>query len=256
MHAIILAGGKLKTGDPLYDENPNQPKALIEVAGKPMVQWVIEALDGAQLTEDIVVVGLDGIAGIQARNKLYFLPDHGSLLENVEASLSFINKMYPEVAHALVASADVPAITPKIVDWRIESLDDTTLDIDYAIVTKGIMETRFPDAHRSYVKLRDIEVCGGDLNILRVGLAQDTDFWEKAVAARKSPFQQARLIGFRFLILVLLRRLRLIDAQEYIVERLGLAGRATISPFAEVAMDVDKPDQLAILREDLANRSQ
>ena len=114
------------------------------------------------------------------------------------------------------------------------------------------MERRFPDARRSYVHLRDIDVCGGDINILKMRLAQDSVFWEKVVEARKSAFRQAQLIGYRFLILVLLRRMRLKDAELYISDRLELNGHATVSPYAEVAMDIDKPDQLAIMRADLS----
>jgi GTP:adenosylcobinamide-phosphate guanylyltransferase len=252
MNAIILAGGNLDPGDPLYDENPNHPKSLIDVAGKPMVQWVIEALDRAQLTKDLIVVGLEGVPGIQITKPLHFLPDHGGLLDNVEASLSFLKHTHPEDEHALVVSADIPAITPEIVDWRISSLKSRDIDVDYAVVARSVMERRFPDARRSYVHLRDIDVCGGDINILKMRLAQDSVFWEKVIEARKSAFRQAKLIGYRFLILVLLRRMRLKDAELYISDRLELNGHATVSPYAEVAMDIDKPDQLAIMRADLS----
>ncbi len=254
MNAIVLAGGDLKPGDPLYDENPNRPKSLIDVAGKPMVGWVIEALDLAQLTHEIVVVGLEGIPGIQTTKPLHFLPDRGNILENVEASLSFVQKIHPNEEHALVTSADVPAITPEIVDWRINSLTSREVDIDYAVVSKSVMERRFPDARRSYIHFRDIELCGGDINLLKVGLVHETAFWEKAVAARKSAFRQAKLIGYRFLILLLLRRMSLKDAELYISDRLQLNGHATASPYAEVAMDIDKPGQLAILRADLSKK--
>jgi molybdopterin-guanine dinucleotide biosynthesis protein A len=252
MNAIILAGGKLKPGDPLYDENPDQPKSMIDIAGKPMVGWVIEALDRAQLTKDLVVIGLEEVPGIQTTKTLHFLPDSGGLLDNVVASLSFVKQVHPEDEHALVTSADIPAITPEIVDWRINSLTSRDIDVDYAVVSKSVMEKRFPDARRSYIHLRDIDVCGGDINILKVGLAQDTVFWEKVVAARKSAFRQAKLIGYSFLLLILLRRMSLKDAELYISDRLDLNGHATVSPYAEVAMDIDKPGQLAIMRADLS----
>ncbi len=252
MNAIILAGGKLEPGDPLYDENPDQPKSLIDIAGKPMVGWVIEALDRAQLTKELVVIGLEEVPGIETTKPLHFLPDSGGLLDNVVASLSFVKQVHPEDEHALVTSADIPAITPEIVDWRINSLTSRDIDVDYAVVSKSVMERRFPDARRSYIHLRDIDVCGGDINILKVGLAQDTAFWEKVVAARKSAFRQAKLIGYRFLLLILLRRMSLKDAELYISDRLELLGHATVSPYAEVAMDIDKPGQLAIMRADLS----
>ena len=252
MNAIILAGGKLEPGDPLYDENPDQPKSLIDIAGKPMVGWVIEALDRAQLTKELVVIGLEEVPGIETTKPLHFLPDSGGLLDNVVASLSFVKQVHPEDEHALVTSADIPAITPEIVDWRINSLTSRDIDVDYAVVSKSVMERRFPDARRSYIHLRDIDVCGGDINILKVGLAQDTAFWEKVVAARKSAFRQAKLIGYSFLLLILLRRMSLKDAELYISDRLELLGHATVSPYAEVAMDIDKPGQLAIMRADLS----
>jgi hypothetical protein len=43
-------------------------------------------------------------------------------------------------------------------------------------------------------------------------------------------------------------------AVKKVTKRLNLKGRAILSPFAEIGMDVDKPHQLEIMRADLANR--
>ena len=257
MDAIILAGGNLKPDDPLYSENPNGPKSLIDVAGAPMVVWVLEAIKRARSIGEIIIVGLDELPGHSSNESLHLLPDQGGLLENAESALSYAAQIRPDNSHILVASADIPALTSEIVDWRVASFQNLNHDVDYAVVTRQTMEARFPNAQRSYIKLRDHELCGGDLNILRVGLVQDREFWTRVVQARKSPFRQARMIGVRFLLLAVTRRLTLLEAQEYVKERLGLQGQATISPFAEVAMDIDKPAQLTILREELSKtRSQ
>ena len=44
MDAIVTAGGIPQPEDPLYTFSNGNAKALIDVAGKPMVQWVLDAL--------------------------------------------------------------------------------------------------------------------------------------------------------------------------------------------------------------------
>ena len=44
MDAIVIAGGIPQPEDPLYTYSHGDSKALIDVAGKPMVQWVLDAL--------------------------------------------------------------------------------------------------------------------------------------------------------------------------------------------------------------------
>jgi hypothetical protein len=41
---------------------------------------------------------------------------------------------------------------------------------------------------------------------------------------------------------------------ERVGRRLNLRGRAIISPYAEIAMDVDKPHQFDLLRADMEKR--
>ncbi|MEE9513637.1 MAG: hypothetical protein V3V46_06130, partial [Anaerolineales bacterium] len=80
-------------------------------------------------------------------------------------------------------------------------------------------------------------------------------FWERMVAARKSPFRQAALLGFDLLFLMLIRRITINDAVKRVSNRLGLKGRAVISPYAEIGMDIDKPQQLELVISDLSQRT-
>ena len=47
MDVVVLAGGKAGPEDPLYPYIQDKSKALVEIAGKPMAQWVLDALSGA-----------------------------------------------------------------------------------------------------------------------------------------------------------------------------------------------------------------
>ena len=48
MDAVIIAGGIPQPQDPLYAYSKGDAKALIDIAGKPMVQWVLDALGEAK----------------------------------------------------------------------------------------------------------------------------------------------------------------------------------------------------------------
>ncbi len=121
-----------------------------------------------------------------------------------------------------------------------------------ALLNKARWKSAFPDSARSYVKLRDMNVCGGDLSVIDLDLYKSReDFWRKIFEARKSYLHQARLIGFDILILLLLRRLTLNDTVERVTRRLDITGKGLICPYPEIAMDIDKPHQFEIARREL-----
>jgi GTP:adenosylcobinamide-phosphate guanylyltransferase len=256
MDAILLAGGSIHESDPLFEVAGGIKKALIQVAGKPMAQWVLDAVCQAERIEQVVVVGLEEEVGLPGGKPVHYLSDGGSMLANVKAGLEFIRMSRPTQKQVLLASSDIPTITPEIVDWRIRGALERGADLDYAVVARTTMEARFPDSRRSFIKLRDVEVCGGDLNVLQVGLVEHEQLWERIIAARKNAFRQASLLGWDLLLLVLTRRVGLERAEKLVSKRLGLDGCVTISPYAELAMDADKPGQLAILEEDLRSSAQ
>ncbi len=254
MDAVVLAGGKAGPEDPLYPYIQDKSKALVEIAGKPMAQWVLDALSEASSIDHVLVVGLDQDCGLTCAKPLHFLSDQGHMLDNIKAGLHHNSERNPSAIRVLLASCDIPAITPEIVDWRVQGSLEYESDIDYAVVDRKTMEARFPGANRSYIKLKDYELCGGDLNVIHVSLIEKEQLWTRLIAARKNALKQAALLGIDLLLLLLMGRLSLKDAERRVSERIGVKGRACLSPYAEVAMDVDKPHQLELLRQDLTNR--
>ena len=93
-----------------------------------------------------------------------------------------------------------------------------------------------------------MDVCGGDLNVVRASAVSGNDgVWIKIIDARKNALKQAALIGFDTLFLLLLHRLTLQSAVGAVSRRIQLEGRALVCPYAEIGMDVDKPHQLEIV---------
>jgi GTP:adenosylcobinamide-phosphate guanylyltransferase len=258
MDAVVIAGGTPQPGEYLYEETKGIPKAMLDVAGKPMIQWVLDALSGAKTIDQVVVIGLPPeCCDVRCSKPLSFIANQADMIENIRTGAMKVMEINPQTRHFLIASSDIPAITPAMVDWEVNTAMETDDDAYYHVIKREVMEARFPGSRRSYVHLKDMQVCGGDMNILRAQTATGNEaLWKKIVDARKSALKQASLLGYDTLLLLLFRLLTLDKAVAIASKRLSFQGRAIVCPYAEVGMDVDKPHQLAIMRADLANRAQ
>ncbi len=255
MDAILTAGGMPQPGEPLYPFTQGGYKALLDVAGKPMIQWVLDALAGSTRVGRIVVIGLFPDAGLICSRPIVYVPDQGSLLENIRSGVSRALELNPEAHHVLAVSSDIPGITSPMVDWVVDTAMQTDHDVYYHVIRREVMEARFPASRRSYVHLKDMQVCGGDINVMRsITVTGNDALWKRLIDARKSALKQAALLGYDTLILLMLRLLTLKSAEQIACKRLNIRGRAVECPYAEVGMDVDKPHQLEIMRSALAQR--
>lgn len=252
MDCIISAGGIPQEDEPLFAESQGKPKALIDIAGKPMVQWVLDALTGAAKVDRVILVGLSEADGLVSSKLVAFLPDQGSMLANVIAGVDRLMVTAPETPQVLMCSADIPLIRPHMVDGLIEQCADRSFDLHYGAVRRELMEGRFPGSRRSYVHLSDGDMAGADIFVMNPQVAyRNREFWESLIGNRKNALKQARRFGFGTLIKLLLRRLSLTEAESRVQRAMGFSGRAVLVEHAELGMDVDKPFQLEICRREL-----
>ncbi len=257
MDAVVTAGGIPEPEDLLYPYTQGESKALLKIAGKPMVQWVLDAISQAKTIDRVVLVGLDESSGVTCQKPISLVPNQGSMLNNIRSGVQEVTRINPQAEYALIVSADIPAITAEMIDWSVNKSLETDDDLYYSVVTREVMESRFPGSKRSFIRLKDMEVCGADMNMVRTAVVTGRDeFWDRLINARKNAFKQASLIGFDTLFLLLFRRLTIKKMVKVVAERIGLKGRALICPYAEVGMDVDKPHQYEILRTDLESVTQ
>jgi GTP:adenosylcobinamide-phosphate guanylyltransferase len=256
MDAIITAGGIPLPEEPLYVATRGHAKALVDVAGKPMVQWVLDALTDAKTVDNVVVVGLTEKSGLKCGKNMYFLSNQGGMVANIRAGARKVLEINKDAEYVLIVSSDIPAITGEMADWVVNTAMETKLDVYYNLIQRDVMEKRFPGSKRTWTKLKGLEVCGGDMNVGRISLIldDDNDMWDKITDARKSPLKQAALIGFGTAFSLLTGNLTLETAEKNIMARLNVSGKAIVCPYAEVGMDVDKPHQLEMMRDDLKKR--
>ncbi len=257
MTAVVLAGGEMAPEDPLYGEGRDGFRSLIRIGGKPMVQWVVDAVDESAVIRKIYLVGLPDHYGIKAQNPLHFLPDADGLFENIRAGVLQSAADHPDIRKVFLASADAPALRPEMVNWLAEKVQaHPEALIYYNVISREQMDIRFPEANRSFVPFRDVAVCGGDLNVVDTALfLKERPVWKKLTEARKTPMKQALILGVDTLLLVLLRLVTLEEAVRRVSRRLDLEACAFLTPFAEMGMDADKPHQLEILRRDMEGQA-
>ena len=257
MYALISAGGFPKPDESLYNISHGGNKALIDLCGKPMIQWVLDALNGSALINHVIIVGLPSNVPLICKHPLTLIENQGDMIENVRAGAEEIVKQDPTTQITLLISSDIPAITSEMIDWMVKAVENQPYDAFYAVVERKVMEKRYPESRRTYTRLKDIELCGGDVHALRPSIAsRNNPLWDRILTARKNPLKQAWLVGIDTLFYFLTRQMNLEKAAIFLRKKMGIKGKAVVLPFAEMGMDVDKAFQYEIMVKDLCRKKE
>lgn len=259
MDCIVIAGGRPDPDDPLYPYTQGKPKALLSLNGQPMLAHVLQALQDARQVDTIVVVGITGEEGagavqsLPAAQAVIFLPDQGSIVGNARRGLEWLAANRPGGSEVLISTADIPLLTGAIVDAFVDQCRPFDRLAYYNVVTKETMEARFPHSNRTFVRLKDTQIAGGDLNLAQLKILYTNQaLWEALTNARKHAWQLARIVGPRTLLKFLFHRLSLADVEALAQRMFGAPIRVITSPYPELAMDADKPAQFDLLRRHLS----
>lgn len=257
MDAIVTAGGIPRPEDPLYTYSHGDSKALIDVAGKPMIQWVLDALGDAKKVDNVIIVGLSPKSGVTCKKPTYYVSNQGRMLANIVSGVGKVLELNKKSQYVLIVSSDIPALKSDMVDWLVDTCMETKDELYYGICPRDVMEKRFPNSKRTYTKLKDVELCGADMNVIHVRMATEPDhmkLWEALIGSRKNALRQVSMVGWDTAFQLLTRSITLDDLVEKACRRIGVKGRVIVWDQAEPCMDVDKPHQLELLREDLAKQ--
>jgi len=201
------------------------------------------------------VVGLTPRELTHKDNRLHFVEPAGSLVDNIFAGLKKLQSMNPAVKKILLFSSDIPLVTPQIVRGFIEECGSQEADIYYAIVEEKTMEARFPNSQRTFVPFKEGRYSGRDAFLLDVAAASgNADLARSLTGSRKNYLQQARMLGFVFILRFLLRRMTVQEAAKRASQKVKLDGRVVDTRYAELGMDLDKLHHYEIIKEHLEKR--
>lgn len=231
-------------------------KCLVEIGGEPMLERVIRTLLSSSEIASITVSIetrqlLDETLGTLAR-EVTFLPSAESAARSALAAL-------PENAEFpwLITTGDHPLLTLEMLQYFLGEATKSGADLSAGLARAETILARFPEARRTYLKFGPDRVSGCNLFALMSPRARKAlAFWHDLENVRKQPWRLIGAFGSVALLRFLTGTFTLDSAFALASRRLDLVARPVLMPFAEAAVDVDKPDdkELAekILRERLS----
>lgn len=243
---VILLAGAANNG-PLREVSPVTNEALIDIGGRPMIQYVIDGLRQSKEVRRIAIVAPPGeVEPHVTGENLEFVPSTGSIVDNIVAAA----RILPKTEQILIATCDIPLINGEIIDGLINLCRQTDADLYYPIVEKSVNEQKYPVVKRTYVTLREGTFTGGNLFLVRPDVIEPTaPKVRKFLEYRKTPLKMVTLLGFSFLFRYLvLKNLNLKELEKKVSDMWGLKGAVVVCPWPEVGIDVDKPSDLQLAR--------
>jgi len=236
--AIILAAGR-GPNDPMAAAYGVSHKCLVEIGGVPMLRRVVETLAAHPAIAGISVAIDDRKVGETALQEacaqVEFVPTAESAARTVLGLLKSDAK-YP----ILLTTADHPLLTAEMIDCVISS--DVQADLTVGLARAETILAAYPDASRTFLRFGPDRVSGCNLFGLRSEKAiKAIDFWHYLEPLRKKPWRLVAAFGPTALVRFASGRINLDQAFAIASRRIGLTAKPLILPFAEAAVDVDKP---------------
>lgn len=246
--AVILAGGDGAVIDPTVSV-----KGLVPVAGKPMVEWVVDALREADsIAEVAVVIPADADTAPWAHKVDHLVVSQGRFVDNVLAGVD----AFDSDRRVLVATGDLPALTAQAVDDFVTQSLSREAEVSYPLVRKSDMEHQFPGSARTFVRISGGPVTGGNMMLLtREIVHRNRDIGQRLFETRKSPVKMAKVIGVPFILKLVAGKLDPVDVEKKLAQLLGGTCAAIYTVYASIGADVDKPLDVVVAERVLYERA-
>ena len=246
--AVVMAGRRGGGPDPLADAQGARHRALLDVCGEPMLVRVVRTLqDSKHVGRVVVSIGEPEALAAEPKLEGLGLEVHQSLESPSRSALDVLDRFGSD-APILVTTADHPLLSAEILDHFVTAAESSDADVLVGAVGGDVVRARYPEAVRTWLRLRDGEWSGANLFALRTPAARRAvEFWTRAEQFRKQPWRLVSTFGPITLALFLLRRLDLESALARVSEAMGVRVRPVPLPFAEAAIDVDRPADLELV---------
>jgi len=226
---------------PLFEKYGYANKALLPIHGRPMLDWVIEAFNGCQYIENMVVVGdeeLDKTASMRyVRQRIApGINVAQSLLHAIAYFKLVIHNNVDNHRGYLITFSDAVFLTPKILDMAIRDITESNADVVLHYVEKEFFKRSPFTLNRAYVPIERKHYAGTCLYYVRkfnqiLGLLEKLDAMRKN---RKDPIGLLKALGCE--------GKNLIEIEATLSSRLSAKVRMITGTYPELGMDIDQPE--------------
>lgn len=250
--ALVLAGSRPE-GDPFAAAFGARAKALIPIAGEPMLLRPVRALLASPGVDEVVVLAQEPEVFADV------LPDHPKL--SVRPSLGTIADTLSGVCNdpatkwpVLVTTADHALLAPAMVAEFVDKARGA--DIAVGFVESKALLARFPDAQRTWLAFGGGRYSGANLFLLGTPKAERAIAqWRSVESDRKKGLRVLAAIGPTLFMGAVLKLRTLHQTAEAMSRKLGITIRAVEMSDPLAAIDVDKPSDHALVEAILQKRA-
>ena len=252
--AIVLAGER-PDGDPLAKGLGVPAKALIEIEGRTMLSRVVRALLDSDRVARVVILAQDtGLissgepSDLLSDPRVALMASGNGIASSLRSILGTPDAPWP----VLVTTADNALLTGR----RVQSFLSCAggCDIGVGVSERSVVESRFPGTRRTWLKFRDGHYSGANLFAFNSDLCLPAiDHWREVEQDRKKGIKLIASFGPSLLLTFLLRRVGFEKGLGMASRKMGLVAKPVVLD-AEAPIDVDKPEDLELVRQILAQR--
>lgn len=253
--AIVVLAGDRGPGDPLAVAAGVPGKVLVPVAGRPMLERVLEA--AARLEHDgpirVVCPDRPGYAEVldQGPDCSRIAPANGPAA-SVAKALADI----PSDRAVLLLTGDHPLLTAEWLAVFSREAMATGADAVVGVADAEAVQARFPEGRRTRYRFRDRRLCGTNLFLIRTAAGRRlVDQWQAFERDRKRPWRIIRRLGAFGLLRYLAGRLTVAAAFETLSSKLGARAAPVVVDWPEAAVDVDSARDLELVESVFAARA-
>lgn len=258
--AVILAGSR-PGRDRLADHVGLAHKALVQVAGKPLLAWPLQVLLDHSGIRHVYILAQDpaelltdpGLAPFANHPKIRQRPSLTGISESLALFLS--DDQLSE--YVLVTTADSALLSAAMIDHFLGETARNKPDVAVAMVERETLLARYPQSQRTWLKARGGAWSGANLFWLRRSpqVTQLLQFWQSIEKDRKRGMKIVGAFGPVLLIGAVCRLITLPNAIVRAGRRFGLKAQLVAMPQAEACIDVDKPEDMRLVEEIMANQA-
>lgn len=260
MYTALVLAGRRDGVDAFADSQGVRHRALIEVDHVPMLERVVASLRDSAIIGRILV-SIDDEGALREVPSLTALLDSGEI--EIHSPLSSPSRSVEDALSArtagekvLVTTADHALLTPEMVEHFARASDASQADVSVGLVSAALLRAELPATQRTTLPMRGDAYSGANLFGFRTPEARRAaSFWVRAERFRKQPWRLVSVFGPVALALFALRRLDIEAAFARASRAIGVRAKPVLMPFAEAAVDVDKPADLELANQLLAQRT-
>ncbi len=259
--AALIVAGERGGRNPVAQAAGVTEKCWVPAAGVPMLLRVVDTLCQCRAVSRIAISlqagatdeDREALAQRAAGLELALMPSGASPTASILEAVGSLEDPYP----LLITTADHPLLNAEMVDHFWAACEDADSDVAAAVTPESVIQRAYPETRRTYLRFGDGPRSGANLfALLRPEGLRAVEFWQRIEQNRKRPWRIMSAFGLSPLLAYLLGRLTVDRAARQASEIFGAKAAIVDLPFAEAAIDVDKPADLVLVERILKDREQ